>query len=322
MKPPRLVNDLYRDLRDRRLLPLAAVLLIAIPALPLLLGSGGGDPAATMPPAETGIATEEIPTLPAVLTSTPGLRDYRKRLDALSSKNPFAQQFDGSTEETQAASVTQVQGVGGTGSGPVAAPPVGGGAAAPAAEPSSTPTSATVSGTTTSSDTSQAGTVSGGDTTSTDDGGGGTSGQGSSSPGGRRWFTYRIDVTTGPAGGAKERSNVKRLTVLPSQSNPVALFVGASEGGKKASFLVSTDVSGSRGQGDCVPRPSDCRLLVLEPGQERKFDYAPDGEPDTYVIKLDTIRIVPIDGPKAGGAGSAGDDSKSANAGLKAFLGL
>jgi hypothetical protein len=129
-------------------------------------------------------------------------------------------------------------------------------------------------------------------------------------------------VTTGRAGDTEERKNVKRGTVLPSQSNPVALFLGAGEGGGRAQFLVSTDSVQTHGDGDCVPSPSDCQILMLKEGQERKFEFAPSGEPDTYVIELDAIRLVEVDEPTASGSGSAGKEPQSANGGIKAFLGL
>ncbi len=41
IKPPKFVADLYADLRDRRLLPLVALLLVAIVAAPFLLSARG-----------------------------------------------------------------------------------------------------------------------------------------------------------------------------------------------------------------------------------------------------------------------------------------
>lgn len=315
MKPPRFLNDLYRDLRDRRLLPLVGVLLVAIPALPLLLGSRTGESSA--PPAiDAALSEKEIPTMPAVLASDPGLRDYHERLEALRSKNPFAQQFsEPSAEAAQAAAVSEVQGLGGPGAAssvPSAATGGGGGFTSGPSTPTTTDTStATTSETAASTSSTQS-------TSPADTG----SGQGSSSGSGSQWFTYRIDVVTGPSGDTELRKNVKRMTALPSQSNPVALFMGASEGGKRATFLVSTDVVRTHGDGNCVPSPSDCQLLTLRPGEERKFEYAPHGEPDTYKIILKEIRMVPIDEPGKSGSDESGREPQSANAGLKSFLGL
>ena len=92
-------SDLVQDLRDRRLLIPAIGLIVAIVAVPLLLGAGGGAdepivasaPAEQVPPAMKG--SEEVE--PVVLADVPGLRDYRKRLEGSKGRNPFVQQTIG-----------------------------------------------------------------------------------------------------------------------------------------------------------------------------------------------------------------------------------
>jgi hypothetical protein len=311
MKPPSFLINLYRDLQDRRLLPLVAVLVVAIPALPIALSQDAEAPPPAPPPAVAG--EKEIPTLPAVLASDPGLRDYRERLESLDSKDPFAQRFSGPSEKAaEAAAVSKVESPSG-GSEGFAAPPAGavGGASTAPIGATSDATSTSTSGATSTSTSGS--TVSGSS-------GGGSQGGGSTEA--TQWFTYRIDVTTGRAGDAEERKNVKRGTVLPSQSHPVALFLGAGEGGNRAQFLVSEDVVRTHGEGKCLPSPSDCQILTLKPGQERRFDFAPRGEPDTFVIKLDAIRLVEVDEPKGSGSEPDGRQQKSASSGLKNFLGL
>jgi hypothetical protein len=312
MKPPRFLINLYRDLQDRRLLPLVAVLVVAIPALPIALSQESEAP--TTSPAPAVVADEDIPTLPAVLASDPGLRDYRKRLEALDSKNPFAQHFSGASEEAaEDAAVSKVKTPGGGTSdfSPPSTDPVAG------APPATLGSSSTSAGSSTSSSTvgTSVGSSGGSD-------GAPSSGSGQGAPEDGRWFTYRIDVTTGRAGDAEERKNVKRGTVLPSQSHPVALYLGAGEGGNRAQFLVSDDVVRTHGEGKCLPSPSDCQILTLKTGQERSFDFAPRGEPDTFVIKLDAIRLVEVDEPKGSGSESDDRQQKSASSGLKNFLGL
>ena len=92
LKAPAFLADLYYDLRDRRLLPLIALVLVAIVAVPILMGSdsesvappvGGG--ALEAPSAQTSSLT--------VVEATPGLRDYRKRLADRSPTNPFKQRY-------------------------------------------------------------------------------------------------------------------------------------------------------------------------------------------------------------------------------------
>jgi hypothetical protein len=88
LKPPRFLADLYADLRDRRLLPLVALLIVAIIAAPILLSeSGNGENSPPTPPAAGG------PTSNAsfsVVPAEPGLRQYKKRLGYRTARNPFA----------------------------------------------------------------------------------------------------------------------------------------------------------------------------------------------------------------------------------------
>jgi hypothetical protein len=320
MTPPKFLVNLYWDLQDRRLMPLVVILLVAILALPIAL-SQNADPGA--PPAPTAAANEDkIPTLPAVLTSDPGLRDYRERLDSLRSKDPFVQKFSGASEAAAAAAtVSKVADLGGGGAAsPDAAPIAGSGSDTTSTGSASAATAGAVSSSGSSEASSTTSTTG---TTSTGSGDSGTSSSQGSSTGGKQWFTYRIDVTTGRAGDAEERKDVKRGTVLPSQSNPVAMFISVSEGGNRAHFLVSRDVVTTHGEGACLPSPSDCQILTLKVGQERSFDFAPGGdEPDRYVIKLDAIRVVEIDPPKSSQSSSDKREPQSARTGLRAFLGF
>jgi hypothetical protein len=50
MKVPPFLSDLYYDLRDRRLLPLLALILVAIVATPFLLKEDSPEPAPAPPP--------------------------------------------------------------------------------------------------------------------------------------------------------------------------------------------------------------------------------------------------------------------------------
>jgi hypothetical protein len=318
MKTPRLLNDLYGDLRDRRLLPVAIVLVVATLAVPFLLSSD--DPVMPPAPADPAAATDEMPTMPAVLASNPSLRDYRERLDSLREKNPFADDSPAAAAAATAESAGEVAagdevetaasagGASGsatfseTFSEAVTETSSGGGSAAPV------PDDVTIE-----VDESGEGSSSG----SGGDGGGGNGGNGGGSepPEGGQWYSYAVDVTTGLAGDLRERKNLQGLTVLPSRSNPVAVYIGVGDGGKEAVFMVSPDVVDSRGDGDCLPSPSSCQYLTLRKNDERRFEYAPSGEPDTYVLVVDDISLEPLkDPPDASrdalhGAGGASVDA-------------
>ena len=87
LKVPGFVSDLYYDLRDRRLLPLVAFVLVAIVAVPFLLSGGSSEsgPPRVEPPVKDSVNASQL----TVVKATPGLRDYRKRLEGRSPKDPF-----------------------------------------------------------------------------------------------------------------------------------------------------------------------------------------------------------------------------------------
>ncbi|HYJ22304.1 MAG TPA: hypothetical protein VEW07_09810, partial [Solirubrobacterales bacterium] len=104
LKVPPILSDLYWDLRDRYLLPAVVVLVLAIVAVPLVIG-GSSDPS-WQESVEDGSVAEEIAGISAVPAATgelvakaaPGLRDYRRRLHDLEESDPFVQQFSGGGE--------------------------------------------------------------------------------------------------------------------------------------------------------------------------------------------------------------------------------
>lgn len=78
---------------------------------------------------------------------------------------------------------------------------------------------------------------------------------------------YSLQVRFGDVGTGELRTrNVKRLTSLPNGISPAALYLGLSEDKQSAVFLVDAGVD-VVGDGRCVPAPSNCETLVLEPGE-------------------------------------------------------
>ena len=81
------------------------------------------------------------------------------------------------------------------------------------------------------------------------------------------------------------------MALLPSEGKPVVAFLGASEDGSKAVFLVSPDVDSVKGDGRCVPSPSSCQYLQLEAGEKANLHYAPNGKRYNLVL----VDIHPVD---------------------------
>ena len=92
LRAPAFLGDLYYDLRSRHLLPLVAVLAVAIVAVPIALsqssGSSGPRPVAgPVMAAPSGMSSQAGELV--VAKAAPGLRAYRHRLGNLHAKDPF-----------------------------------------------------------------------------------------------------------------------------------------------------------------------------------------------------------------------------------------
>jgi hypothetical protein len=266
-EPPQVLSDLYRDLKDRKLLPLVGLLLVAIVAVPVAISASSEGPSTASGPAAEIVPVDAPEAQAAVLAENPGLRNYKRRLDALKAKNPFEQQF-----QTTGLGQTAVQGT------PETTETVGGGAVT---EGSASPVD--------SDATTGAAPTGGGsapvhtedvDTTSTETK--------------AKFFTWRLDVRYGVLGAAQKRDNVKVLDLL----SPVGVFLGASFDAKKAFFFLSSDLVSS-GEGQCQPAPENCEFLVLKEGQAQQFDYQAPGEaaPTTYTLELVDIKVVELKKP-------------------------
>jgi hypothetical protein len=286
---PKVVTDLYEDLKDRHLLPLVAVLLIAIPAAPILLDGKGSEPAPAPSTAGLPSATGK-PAQLTVVSDNPGLRDYRRRLGHLQQKNPFKQHF--------------------------MAPRVAG-----ANLGTTTTTSTTSSTSTTSTSGIVTNSASGGDLPSSPPATGqtvpyapapGTPGADTGNSGGghgptkvkveTKFVHYEVDVRAGVPGKTKKLRGVHELQMLPSQKNPVAVFMGVSGDGKRAMFLVSSEVTSTFGDVRCGFGDSSCQLVELTPGIPVTFTYgAKDKRYQINVLKLHkVVRDSGKDGHKHG----------------------
>jgi hypothetical protein len=277
------LRDLYRDLRDRRLLPVVIVLAVAIVAVPILLGSGSSQTPPT-PPADAAVAVKGSAGLsPVVLADVPGLRDYRKRLDRFQSRDPFKQQLTGSrTAQGGKGNLQQ------TGS-------------------STTSASASTSGPTGSTDVTTSPSQAPADTQASTDSGAPSS-PGSSNSGGKggkdgkggkpedRVIETTIDVRVGPAGATKVLKGVESLQFLPGEKRPVVQFVQGDRDGTHAAFVVSPAVTETEGDGRCDPGPNDCQFVLMKKGDLRTFVYGDKLE--TYRLQILAIHreLVPLSG--------------------------
>jgi hypothetical protein len=295
LKVPGRLADFYYDLRDRRLLPVLALVVVAIVATPILLGNKS-EPVA-LPPAASAVL-ESAPGSTSKLTvveATPGLREYRKRLKARSPSDPFVPQYTGA--------------------------PGGGSASASggSAEGGSSPSSTTFSETTEST-TIEVETGGGGGSGGAGGNSGGGSGGGAPNPqNGVRLFEFVFDVQIShaeptPDGAQKMsaplvRKQVKTLTQLPGKKTPVVTIGGYNLHNGKVFLLVSDEVRSLDGEFTCATRPPSglCELVELEPGFPLELTYGP--EKVAYRIKITDVGTVWTG--KAGDKGSQASSSRS-----------
>jgi hypothetical protein len=254
MKPwkiQKFFGDVVYDLRNRGLLPVVVVLLVAMVAVPMVISRGGSDSSGTsLQPA----TAESIPeTQQAVVSYSPGVREYKKRLQGVSSTDPFKQQF---AEAAAAAGQLTGVSVGTTGTSTYS--------------PSSGSSAGSVSGTT-------------GSTGST------TKKKKKKKKSSSGSYTYQTDLAVGDVNSTPTPfPNVAPMTTLPSTTAPVLIYFGNTADNGSSLFLVSNKVTQVSGGGVCLPNPEDCALLSLQPGQTEDLVYAGDGK--TYRVQV--IQIV------------------------------
>jgi hypothetical protein len=281
---PDFVYDLYYDLKERHLLPVAAVLLVALVAVPIYVKSSadsGEETSVAVPPVATGSSAAGGEVL-TVAKSAPGLRDPRKRLERARALDPFEPK--GGTSAT------------GESSGEGAA------TESSAAATPAVPTEATViGGESTPSPSKSSGAAETYVPPSTSGGEAGSSGGESAGTTRTRYASEAIDVrivvAPKPADGkapkrkkpqAQVRRNLPELTMLPARKTPAVTFMGTTPDGKKALLVVSSDVVSIFGEAQCLVGSQSCQLLALEPGLPETFVYGPQER--AYRIELLKIR--------------------------------
>jgi hypothetical protein len=293
---PSVFQDVYRDLRDRRLLIVVAGLIVAIVAIPFALAK---KPETNVPvPTPNGSTAGGNMTVPAVtLADQPGITNYRKRLARFETQNPFKAQFVvKSTSASGAGSGSSSSPFSSSSSSPSSAPPVTGGGTPPPASTASTPPTTT---------TGEAPPPSSGNGS----GGGGNGGGGNGSGGPTKptiktvtqLFTRRVDLTISKDGGKQRNLNgVEPMTIIPNEDNPALAFLGTDEKGKNAAFVLSSRSLATGGNASCVPSPDNCIYVTMQEGDTLTVDYTPEGAttPVTYQLTLNKIRDVDVSEPK------------------------
>lgn len=287
-----LALGIWEDLREKRLWPVAVLLVVALLVVPVMLRK----PAEEIPAAvvgDTAVATtaDGLPSPEAVLEGggkplvTLAVLRAPSDLERFDVKNPFKplRELDGQPAgETAAGSgessssdggIVDLGGGGDTGGGGIPAP--GGGDPAPAP---------------------------------TDPGDGG----------GDQRLTFSADVTfDGPTAPERRYRNLPRLSMLPSTSNPRLVYLGVNGSGNGAVFLVDSTLQAAEGEGTCTPSGDDCATISLEPGEQRYFT---DDQNRRYFLRVDQIRVRPIGSSSSTASGARAGGARARGRSIRRFL--
>jgi hypothetical protein len=253
------VQNLVRDLVERRLWPVAVLLVVAAIAVPVYLGRSSssdaeGDVSVPAATAQMGAKASK-----AAVT----LEDSSAEGGSGGSvRNPFKQQH-----------VAKAAGAG-AGNGSTSAP---GGDTSPSAAPGS----GSSGGTTPSGSGGDSGGSGGSDTS----GGADKSGSTDKPDPDISHVTLRFGKSET---ALKTLKDVARLSPLPSVNDPFFVFTGVLEDGKTAVFLLSSEVKAT-GDGKCKPRAANCETIEITQGSTEFFDLTVDGKPVQY--QLDVVRV-------------------------------
>lgn len=274
------IRSTIDDLVEKRLWPVAAVLLIALIAIPVLLSNpadGQPAPASTAVAAAVGSGDALSAFQPAVNMEGKKSSEIRKELEGFETKDPFKPQNVAGGGSTSGGSV-EVQGgdatAGGGSTDPsiADAPPLG---------------------------TSGGGAVGGGSSTDT---------SGTPTETQTFFYTYAADVRFGKEGNL-DRKTLSQFRSLPSSEDPVVVFMGVREDGETAIFLLSSAAT-STGEGNCEPDDT-CTFLYMKDGDKQRIEAVnSNDEVVTYELVLLGIDVKRTDGPEKAASSSRSKRSK------------
>lgn len=248
----------FRQLVDRKLWPLAILLIAAIAAVPMLLSKDDvAPPIGPTANAAAGAGAAQSPTQPIVTLGDAAQRESdRKVLGAR--KNPFEPKVKAKAEKVATSSTAAPAApTGGTKSGGAAKgdSDKGGGAAAPA-----TP----------------------------------TVGVSPLTPPVKKktYELFQLKIRFGSTSSTDlANRSVKRLTALPRMSDPVLVYIGMKKDLKTAVFLVDANTM-VVGDGRCVPSPTNCQNLELKKGQTAFIDVLDETGKSVEQYQLDFVKVL------------------------------
>lgn len=257
------LRNLVRDLVDKKLWPIAVALVLALVAIPVVLGSGSSEQPAATPVVTPGATAAAAPNGGAQVAVAELDTTARARAGAV--RNPF----NGPKAGTDEAKGDEVE-VAGDKPKPDDGKGASGGSTEKAEE---TPKADADAG------SGKDETVVRKPPAKADE---------ESEPKvDEKWVAV---LRFGVAGETRRQRAIGRLAPLPGEANPIIVFLGVLDDHKTALFLVSSDADAS-GDGTCKPSKSECESVRMTKGETEFFDVTmDDGSVVQYQLDLEKVR--------------------------------
>jgi hypothetical protein len=274
------LDSLKTDLLDRRLLPILALVGVALVAAVAYAVLGGGGSAASPSGPTAASSTAPAATKVGSIAVTPA---------SPSSVQPVAETTDGVSHQHGGASRNPFSPLPGA----------------------KTASASTTGATSDSSGSSSSGAPS--PSSAPTKGSGGTSTPAPTTPTkpvapAKPQTVYQVAVLFGvaPAPTSPPSSsqltpygNLKRLQPLPSATAPLVVFRGVTAGGGSATFTLVGEAI-LHGNAACLPSASQCQAIDLKPGLVEELEYLPpSGQAIVYQLKVVSITAVKASAAKA-----------------------
>ena len=264
------LENVWSGLLQRRLLPVAILLVAALVAIPFVLAKdpepvapGPGAPAAGTASETASAATAD----PVVSLVADGDRTQRRRVLGVR-KNPF--------EPAKAPKVKAAD--------------VPGSATAPAQTPATT---TTTGGASSSPSGGTAVTVDGGQPAGTPAAPAAPAAPVAPAPHAAKpkYELYSLTVRFGDSEAESlDKLNLPRLKALPSADDPVLVYLGPGKDAKTAIFMVDESVV-PQGDASCKPSPANCETIQMHVGDTEFLDVTDEDGAVTGQYQLDLLKI-------------------------------
>jgi hypothetical protein len=262
------MSSLRRDLVERKLWMVVAILVVAVVAVPMFLLKGASASTTPTVPAPPGATTSSAQT--TTTATTPSAEPAKVELARIA-RDPFAASVpklsakpsstaSATTSSTSASTASSTGSTASSGSATVAmvspTPAATGSSAGSGASTGAASTSPTTSTPTPTSTIASAP----------------ASTQATDPAKVQSWTIYSVSIRFGKKVTGPVHHNIERLTALPSAGNPQLMFYGVMSGGQRAVFGLGAGVAHA-GTGLCRPSHTSCSAIVLSAGQSEEVAW-------------------------------------------------